>query len=227
MSHLLNIFLEPGKVFADLREKPSFLLPMLLSVSAMVALMLLYFGSVDPAWYADYAVRASGKEMSAAEIAQMKQVMPGARTMGYFLAPSAAIMIVLVALVYALYLMLAGKVAGLAVSFKQGLALTSWSSMPNLIGAIVAIIGVLTMDPKTPMESLMLTNVDPLLVQLPLDHAWSGFAKGFSLLNLWAIGLLALGWRLWSRGGWGQAIFVAALPSLVIYGIWALIAFLK
>lgn len=227
MSHLLNIFLEPGKVFADLREKPSFVLPMLLSVAAMAALMLLYFGSVDPAWYSDYMVRASGKEMSAAEIAQMKQVMPSARVMGYFAAPSAAIMIVVVSLVLALYLMLAGKVAGLAVSFKQGLALICWSNMPTLIGAVIAIVGVLTMDPKTPMESLMLTNVDPLLVQLPLDHAWSGFAKGFNLLVFWTVGLLALGWRQWSRGGWGQAIFVAALPSLLIYGIWALIAFLK
>ena len=30
MSHLINIFLEPAKVFAELREKPTFWTPMLL-----------------------------------------------------------------------------------------------------------------------------------------------------------------------------------------------------
>lgn len=30
MSHLIDIFLQPGKAFAQLREKPTFLLPLLL-----------------------------------------------------------------------------------------------------------------------------------------------------------------------------------------------------
>jgi hypothetical protein len=67
-------------------------------------------------------------------------------------------------------------------------------------------------------------NVDPLLVQLPMDHDWSRLAKSFSLLNFWAWFLAALGWRTWYRTGWGQAVFVAVLPSVVIYGAMALFA---
>ena len=65
------------------------------------------------------------------------------------------------------------------------------------------------------------------IVELPLDHAWSTFAKGFSLLMPWAIGLAALGWRTWFRTGWGQAVFVAALPYVVYFGALAAIALLK
>ena len=88
----------------------------------------------------------------------------------------------------------------------------------------VALVGVLTMTPQTPLESLMLAHVDPLLVELPLDHEWSGLAKGFSLLTFWTWFLLALGWRTWTRAGWVQAAIVAILPSAVVFGIMALFA---
>lgn len=227
MSQLLNIFLEPAKVFSELKEKPNFWLPLLLSMTAMAVLMLLYFMSVDSDWYIDHTLRAGGKEMSASEIAQAKQMMPGARMMGYFAAPSTAVMIAIVSAISALYLMLAAKITGAAVSFKQGLSLACWSSMPTVLGAIIAIVGVLTMEPKTAIESLMLTNADPLIVQLPIDHAWSGFAKGFNLLSFWVVFLLALGWRTWTRSSWTQAVIVAALPSIIIYGAMAAFVLLK
>lgn len=227
MSHLINIFLEPAKVFADLKDKPNFWLPLLLSMSGMAVLMLLYFMNVDSDWYVDYAVRASSQDMSASEAAQMKQMMPGAKMTGYFVAPSTALVVAIMSLITALYLLIAGKVTGTAVSFKQGLSLTCWANMPTLLGVLIGIIGVLTMEPKTALESLMLTNVDPLILQLPVDHAWSGFAKGFNLLVFWTIFLLALGWRTLGRTSWTQAVVVAMLPSLLIYGCWALIVFLK
>jgi hypothetical protein len=74
----------------------------------------------------------------------------------------------------------------------------------------------------------MLTNVDPLLVQLPPDSRWVGLARGFSLLSLWTWFLLALGWRTFSRGAsWLQSIIVALVPSVIIYGIIAAIALAK
>jgi hypothetical protein len=87
-------------------------------------------------------------------------------------------------------------------------------------------IGALTMAPQTPLHSISLTRIDPLLVQLPFDHALSTLAKGFDLLSLWAIALGAIGWKAFTRSGWGSAVVVAALPSVLIYGIWLLIALL-
>ena len=71
---------------------------------------------------------------------------------------------------------------------------------------------------------MQLLNIDPLFVQLPLDHDWLMLARSFSLLNFWVWFLSALGWKTWFRTGWGQALVVALLPSIVIYGAMALFA---
>ena len=224
MSHLVDIYLQPSKVYPDLKAKPTFWLPLLLLAVSSAVLILAYSIRVDPEWVVDRTVLAAGADMSAAEREQMREALPGASTMGYFGAASALIGTLVFTALFALYFMLAGKVAGAALSFRHGMSLASWSSMPMLLGTIIARVGVLTMTPQTPLESLMLAHVDPLLVELPLDHEWSGLAKGFSLLTFWTWFLLALGWRTWTRAGWVQAAIVAILPSAVVFGIMALFA---
>lgn len=225
MSHLVDIFLQPSKVFEDLRERPTFALPLLLTIALSAILPLWYFMVVDPSWYLQHMMLASGRDIGAGDIEKAQAMMPGTHAMAYIGAASSAVVIVVMYCLYALYFMLAGKVAGTAVDFRRGLSLVSWAGMPALLGLVVAIVGVATMKPNTPLESLMLTNLDPLLVQLPPESPWLNIARGFSLLNFWTWFLLALGWRIFSRGaGWLQSVVVALLPSVIIYGILAAIA---
>jgi hypothetical protein len=225
MSQLINIFLEPAKVFAELREKPTFLLPALLAIAATTAAACLYFFQVDPEWFANYQFAAAGSEMTAAEIEQAKKIMPGARTLGIISAITTPIMFALVFSITALYYLLAGKVTGKPVTFRHGLALATWASVPTVLGAVVAIVGLYTSSSnQMSFESLQMLNVDPLFVQLPLDHDWAMLARSFSLLNIWVWFLAALGWKTWFRTGWGSALFVVLLPYLVIYGAMALFA---
>jgi hypothetical protein len=226
MSQLIDIFLEPSKAWAQLKERPTFLLPALVVALSTTLAATLYFLHVDPAWLAEYQVQAMAKDMSAGELAKMQEMMPGARTLAWITAATTLVFFAIVYAVTAVYYLLAGKVAGHAVDFKRGLALATWSSMPMVLAAIVSIIGIYTNSPQTSYESLQMLSLDPLFVQLPLDHDWSRLAKSFSLLNFWAWFLAALGWKTWFRTGWGQAVFVAVLPSLVIYGCMALFALL-
>jgi hypothetical protein len=226
MSQIINIFLEPGKVFAELKEKPTFMLPLILVTLATIAMTLMYFMKVDSAWFIDHTLMAGGKEMSAAEIAQAKSFMPSAKTMGIIGAVTAPIGIAFFTLLFALYYFVAGKVTGTAIGFKHGVSLASWCSMPMLLGTIVAIVGVFMMSPQTSLESLNLTNLDPLLLQLPADSPWKRLASSFSLLNFWSIFLAALGWKTWGKTSWAEAITVAIIPSVLIYGVmaaWALV----
>ena len=227
MNQLIAIFLEPGRLFAELKDRPNFWVPLLLSIGLTVVMTLMYFGKVDGDWFADYQLAASGKELSASEMAQAKKMMPSAHALGYIGAVVGALSIAVLTVVVALYYLLAARIVGASVSFRQGLSLTAWSGVPTLLGLIVAIIGIFGMGPETPLESLMLTQVDPLLVQLPLDHRWSSLAKQFSLLSLWSIYLAALGWRSWGRTGWAQALTVASIPYLLIYGGMAVFALLR
>ncbi len=224
MSQLVNIFLEPAKVFAELRDKPTFLVPALIVTVLSALSACLYFFHVDPEWFTNYQLAAAGTEMSAAEIEQAKQFMPGARTLGYISAVTTPIMLAIMYSILAAYYMLAGKVGGHPVSFRHGLSLTAWSAMPMVLAAVVSIVGTYTSSNQVSFESVQMLNLDPLLVQLPMDHDWSRLAKSFSLLSLWVWFLGALGWKTWFRTGWGTALFVVMLPNLVIYGVMALFA---
>ncbi len=227
MSHIVDIFLQPGRVFVEQKERPTFLVPLLIVSAFAAAFMLAYFLSVDPAWYLDHAIAAGGQEMSAAQMEQARKFTSGAKVMGYIGAASTVVGTGIVMLLYALYFLGAGKITGNAVGFKHGLSLAAWSSMPAVLGSVVALVGVLTMTPQTPIESLALLNFDPLLVELPSDNRWSTLAKSFSLLTFWTVFLTALGWKTWGSTGWLQGIVIALLPNVLIYGAMALYALSK
>lgn len=227
MSHIVDIFLQPGRVFADQKERPTFLAPLLIVSAFAAAFMLAYFLSVDPNWYLDHAIADAGQKMSAAEMEQARKFMPGAKVMGYVGAAGAAVVTGIMMLLYALYFLVAGKLTGNTIGFRHGLSLAAWSGMPTVLGGVVGLIGVFTMTPQTPIESLALLNFDPLLVQLPGDNRWSAMAKQSSLLTFWTVFLAALGWKTWGRTGWLQAIVVALLPYVLIYSAMALYALSK
>lgn len=224
MSQLIDIFLEPGKVFAGLKDKPSFLVPALIVLLATTASAVLYFFNVDPEWFTNYQLQAAAQEMSKAELEQARQFMPGARMMGYITLVTTPIFFAIIFSLVALYYMLAGKISGNPTGFRHGLALSAWSSMPMVLGAVISIVGIYTSSPQSSMESMQLLNVDPLFVQLETGHPWAMLARSFSLLNLWVWFLAALGWKTWYRTGWGQALFVVLLPYVVIYGVMAAFA---
>jgi hypothetical protein len=224
MSHLINIFLEPVKVFAELKHKPTFLVPALLVAVLTALAATLYFVNVDADWFANQQIQATSAELSKAEIEQVSKMMPGARTLTLITGPMVLLTVAISYIIFAFYYWLAGKVTGNLLSYKQGLSLAAWSGMPMVIGAVVALIAVFMSSPQSSFESMQLLNIDPLLVQLPLDHDWSRVAKSFSLLSFWTWFLAALGWKTWFRTGWGQALAVVLLPPLLIYGGMALFA---
>ena len=77
MSYLVDIFLQPDKAFAGLRERPAWLLPLLILLAFSAALPLFYFMSVDGAWYAQHMLASAGREMSSADAEKVKAMMPG------------------------------------------------------------------------------------------------------------------------------------------------------
>lgn len=227
MSQLISIFIEPGKAFAELKEKPTWLLPAALVILGTIVFAVLYFLRVDPAWFASHQeaqVLAQRPEMTAKDIEAMRAFMPGARTLAYITPLIAGITMVVVYMIMALYYLLAGKVTGHAVGFKHGLALTAWSGLPMLVGVVAGLVSMYTSSNQVAFESLQVFNVDPLFVQLKPGDDWFTLARSASLLNFWVWFLAALGWKTWFRTGWGQAIVVAVLPSVVIYGVMAIFA---
>lgn len=227
MKDLVNIFLQPASVLSRQQERPDWLTPGALVVGFTMLVTYLYFDRVDAGWLTEQGLLRSGRESSAAELAAVRE-NTSAGVIKWSAMIGSAVGLAVSLLVYAVYFLLAGKVAGVAVSLRQGLALATWSQMPLLINSLLMLVGVLGMTPQTSLESLSLTSLDALLLHLPVDHPWYSFANSFSLLSLWTVFLAALGWKLWSRAAnWTAAVCVGALPTVVIYGAMAVSAMLK
>ncbi len=221
MKDLIDIFLQPGPVLLRQYEKPNGWLPVILLSVVGTVFVYLYFSKVDPEFFIRTTMEREGDEPTNQ---QADAIAAAGGSSAMLLWPStigAALGSVVMMCVLALYFLLAGKVAGLAVGFKQGLALAGWSSMPGILASLLGIYGTLSMTPQTFIDALSYTTLDPMLVQLAPDSPWKSLAGSFSFLTLWSIGLAALGWKLWSRGGWGTAISIAALPYALVFGFQA------
>ncbi|WP_179958321.1 YIP1 family protein [Chitinimonas arctica] len=215
---LLTALTEPSKLYTELKQRPSFILPMLLMLVGTVAVWLLYFQRVDSGWLVETMVTAGGG--TPAEQEMMRKSMNPDMLMWWSVI-AAPVFIVIFQLMLALYYKLAGKVAGAEYGFRAWFGFVNWSGVPLLLSTVASLISVLTMSPQTSPQGVAPTHLDPLLVELAMDHPWQSWATSLDLLNLWCIALAAIGWRVWTGTGWGKAVGVALLPHLVIYGIWA------
>jgi len=153
MSKLVDLFLQPSRVFEAERERPTFLVPLAIVVLVTAAFTLAYFMRVDPAWYSEHVLASLGRELSAAEAAKVKASMPGTRTQGVIATVTGAVAVVLASMLVALYVWLAAKVTGRTLGFRHGMSLSTWSGLPMALGLLVALAGALTMAPQTALES--------------------------------------------------------------------------
>jgi hypothetical protein len=218
LKDLIDIFLQPGPVLLRQYEKPNGWLPVILLSVVGTVFVYLYFSKVDPEFFMRTTLERQGEELTKQQADAMAAAGGSSAMMLWPSTIGAALGSVLMMCALALYFLLAGKVTGLAVGFKQGLALAGFSSMPSILASLLGIYGTLSMTPQTFIDALSYTTFDPMLVQLAPESPWKSLAGSFSFLTLWSIGLAALGWKLWSRGGWGAAISIAALPYALIYG---------
>lgn len=218
MKDLVDIFLQPGTVLQRQHERPNGWLPVLLAAAIGALFTYRYFSTVDMSWFFRESAELGGRELSKAEVDAMDRQAAGSATMWVSTFFSVVVSVAL-PLLWATYFLLAGKFTGLTVSFKQGLGLAGWAAMPGVIGSLLALYGTVGMSPQTYVTDLMLTSLDPMLVQLPDESPWKPFATAFNFLNLWVIGLAALGWKLWSKdAGWTRPLVVAALPFALFHG---------
>ncbi|MBU6377999.1 MAG: YIP1 family protein [Gammaproteobacteria bacterium] len=227
MRDLIDIFLQPAGVLARQQEQPRWLPPAALLVGVTMLVTWLYFDKVDAGWFTEQSVLRSGQELTAQQLAAIRE-SAGGGMIKWTASLGSAVGLGVSLLLYAVYFLLAGKVTGVSVSFSQGLALAGWSQMPLLLNSVLMFIGILGMSPQTPLEALSLTSLDALLLHLSVDSPWYGFANALSLLSIWTVFLAALGWKLWSKATrWHAALVVGLLPSLVVYGAMAISAMLK
>ncbi len=218
----------PTAAFAELKERPRFWFPLLTVILSTVAVLFWYYRIVDFDWLIDRMLSANPRmsQMSGQQQAQaMAMMKPG------FLMWSSIISVIIylaaARLLEGLYFLVAGNVTNTRHTYKHWLALACWTGLPHVIGAAGMVVYLLTAGTnQISNEELSLLSLNELFFHVPPGSKGYMLLASLTVIHPWVWWLTALGVRVWTGRSWLFSTLFALLPAILIYGVWALVAFL-
>ncbi len=220
---VIEVFYRPNAVFATLDKVNNWSwIPFLLISIAIVLPGFMYWGFVDIEWYKEmYIATLQGQDLAPAQInAMAESINATTYQYGSLLAP---LFIVIVNAIMAVYLLATTKIDDDNLNgFTDWYGLLWWTGLPMIIGSVVALGLIATAnDPQLSPLVLQPTSL-AYLTGMSLSDNWVGFAQGLKLESLWMIYLCAVGISKWTNIKGATAWAIAAAPTVLIFGIWAL-----
>ena len=230
ISAIGDTFLAPTKAFNGLKEAKgwSWLAITLLFVFGIAA-QVIYFNSVDQAYFVEQQVETmeqSGDynpaELETAE-AMTAQQFP---MMWIFSAVGVLIGLPTIFCIFALYYYLVGKQdAECEMTYGDWFGFTAFTSLPTIFSSLGTIILVLTASSgEIPLSVLTFSSLNQLVFGLEASHAFAGLLESINVFAIWSLVLTYIGLKSWTNFNDKKAWLFALLPTVVIYGIWALVA---
>jgi hypothetical protein len=217
----------PTTAFAELRERPRFWFPLVLLVASTVVLLYWYYSVVDIEWFKD-VIYSNNSQMQAMPEADRARAI-GMVGRGMLLWGSVIGTIVALPCVFlltALYFLLAAKVTKVPLGFRHWFALVCWTSLPILLGTVVAAIFMLLSDTTQISPSVLQPlGLNELLFHRPLGSRGQAMLDSLSIPTVLSSILAIIGVHTWSQRSWAFSAIVALIPLVLFYGIWAIFAF--
>ena len=227
-STLLGIFVEPARAMQAVREKSMIWLPLLLLLLGVSAVQVWYYQAVDIAWLQEYFLSAGGannpdpQALEAAKGFMSRGFLTGMTLIGIF------IMMPLMMLILSVYYLLAAKVIGSDIGFGKWFAFVVWSAVPTLLLIPAGIIQILmSSNGQMAPDALNPLSLNQLVFHHPVTSPWAGLAGAIHLPSIWASIVAIIGYKVWTAKSTLTSTIVVLLPQVVIFGGWALIAYLR
>ena len=214
---------QPSAAFAELRERPRFWLPLIIMVVGLALQQYWYFTIIDIEWLKD---RLYGSAEMTAEQRQAMMGMMSRTVMLWSSVVSIALVLPIMMALSSLYYLLAGKITNVQYSFKQWFSFSVWCCVPMIIG-LIASYGILSIQDSNaqigPSELTVFSANE--IFQLPPSHTGAQLLTQLNPITAWAWIITIIGIKTWSNRSWLFSTVVAMLPAVIIYGVWAIIAF--
>ncbi|MBY6185086.1 YIP1 family protein [Marinobacter hydrocarbonoclasticus] len=211
----------PMPVYSDLKNrKGTSWGPFLLIVVSFCLLQWFYFHGVDWSWYQAEILEPMLKDIPSRDRPKVLAEMTANRVL------IAQVSMGIIGLLVANALMgfYLSKVTQIddenVLSFGDWFGLTWWCNLVMVPPMLISL-GVLMVADGPSGPGVMAPVSLNRLLDLPVTHGWYNYAEAFSLLLPWKIALYYAGIRAWTRVSANQALLIAALPAVVVYGGWA------
>jgi hypothetical protein len=223
---LVDIIAAPARALDEVKNRVSWLwVPLGISLLLTIVAVVFYNLWVDFDWLVEETVRTAlppGSDPAAADSVRS------------FMKPSVMIttgvvaIIVMTFLIYAIqsaYLHLVNKAVGdPSLRFGQWFAFSAWTAFPAIFQAIAMLVVIAMAD----SNQLAQHELTPLSMQALFIHAepgtsWFTWGNSLSLINLWMLALMTIGFMRWTGSSLIKSAIVACAPWVLIFGVWALI----
>ena len=219
----------PSSAFRELRERPRFWLPLVLLVVGMAAINYCYYTFVDLDWLKDLMfshnprIESLPPDQRAAALGMMTRT-----TLLWSSVVGSVIAIPIIFLIEGFFLWLAAKITKVSsVGFKHWYTMAAWASLPMLLNFIVGGILLALSDTPQVSPSIMQSplSINELLIHLPPGSPGQAMLDTLGIPTLLTWLLMIIGVRTWTQRSWLFSTLFVTVPSLVIYAVWAVIAF--
>lgn len=216
ISRIAGVIFEPGKTYEDIARRPTWFVPLALVIVVSCVYMALFTQHVGWERFMRQQIETSSRtqqmspEQKEQAIAVQTKLGPVFGYGGSILGPP------IVDLVVAGILL--GIVAGIMsapVKFKQVFAVMCFSSIPNVIAAILAIVVMFLKNPNDfDLQNPTMFNIGAFLDPDKTSKFLYSLAGAFDLFSFWTIILIAIGLR--AAAGKRQLSFGGALFSVLL-----------
>jgi Yip1-like protein len=218
------MFTSPTQAFAALKEKPVFALPMILVIVCAVAATVVYYSKVDIAWLQDQLL-AQMKNLNA----DQQKMVAGRMTRTVLLwtsVISTPIGLTIGMVIGAVYFLVVGQITKVRYSFNHWFAFCWWATTPQVVGSIIAIL-IVMVSSTTQMGtgSLQPLSLNELVFHKNLGEPGYTWLASIGLVQIASLFLTYIGIKAWSGRSTAFCLLFTLVPTVVIYGVWALFAF--
>jgi len=217
----------PSSAFAALRERPRFWFPLVLVVVSSVVVVVWYYGVVDIDWLKEqmFGNNPDFQKMAPEQRAGAMSFV-GRNTMLIGGVVAACIGMPIAFLISALYYLVAAKVTKVPLGFKHWFSMVCWASLPIVLNSIAAMLFLLLRDSDQLSPGVLQPlSLNELFFHLPMAAKGQTFLDSLSIPAFLSTALSIIGVHAFSQRSWLYSAVVALIPAVLIYGIWAFIAF--
>ncbi len=218
VERVVDTFVAPTKTFLDLRRSSRWLVPWLLIAMSSVALVYVVDSKVGMETVANNQMASQPKmaakldQLSPEErAARIQTIAKYTRIFGY---ANPIVLLIVIAIIAAIYMASFNFGFGADLSFNQCLAISMYASLPAILKALIAILGIVVGGGQGfTFESPVASNLGGLVD--PSSHFLHSIATSLDLFTIWSLVLTAIAYAVLTKAKRGACFGV-------VFGWWAI-----
>ncbi len=195
LERLIGVYISPGATFADIVRKPDFVVPLIVSILATVAVVETMLARIGAERIVRQSLEQSGRAATMTPEQMQQALEQGAKFTVVIMHLTGLLAAPIVLLVVAgLGLLIMNAIFGSQLKFKTAFCVVCYANLVSVLGAVIGVVMVLLADPETfNAQNPMPTNPGFFLNPRETPKPLLTVLSSLDLFSLWLMVLLGIG----------------------------------